>query len=892
MPTPRETWELAGALLDREPVDWARIEGGEAVRDRALLRALRSLSTLFAARPDAGTDVDKPPARVWSPWVAAILATAAFHVLLGIVGFAIGYTGSSPVSSEGAIFVTVVFAAAAGWLFAGGRGDLRAARLGGFFLLVGASFARRYLGIATDTPLNAVVTGVFPDAFLPAFLWSFVSRFPRALRFSAADRVCRAAVRISVVSGTVLFGWNLLMPYIASAPSSHVLHRGHPLGIYWAVVLGLCLSALPLVAVRARLAPRDERRRVALFCGVLIAAVSPVVTETLAEISVPGFRAWMSQPGVRRLASYGLFAVLLLLPIGTTYAVLVERILDVRLVVGRALQYLLARGLLIVLSTAPFGLLVVYGSRHREAVVGDLFTSASGVVLVLLAGTGIVLLSARSRALAFVDRVFMRAPVDLAAELTRLAAELIGARSTAEALELGETAIARATGTDFVRFYFQDPAVQAFLPARGIGYPLPAASACAVLMGEDPAPLPIGRLETGTVATLLPEEEARWTSESGAAVLVPLMRGSDPLIGFLQVGPKRNGLSFEPAELSFLRGASGAVALALGSTAGAIAPTSGIEAEPARECIECGMVVSAATSRCVCGAVARLAAIPSVLNGKFKVDRRLGSGGMGVVYRALDTSLDRQVALKTLSRLSATAAGQLAREARVMAAVVHPHLSTIYGVERWRGAPVLVVEFFEGGTLADRLRSQPLPVADVLRVGLQLARGLGELHAAGVLHRDVKPSNIGFRANGTAKLLDFGIASFASARPLGVATSGDDPPLCTQTIELGQRSIAGTPLYVSPEVLCGTEPDARLDLWALALVLYEAVSGRHPFAAATVPDVLSRVRRARIPDVRQLRPDCPDGFARALSRWLAHAPSDRPSTADHVAAELQALIDE
>ena len=264
---------------------------------------------------------------------------------------------------------------------------------------------------------------------------------------------------------------------------------------------------------------------------------------------------------------------------------------------------------------------------------------------------------------------------------------------------------------------------------------------------------------------------------------------------------------------------------------------------------------------------------------------------MGVVYRAVDATLDRLVALKTLSRLSAAAAGQLAGEARVMAAVVHPHLATIYGVERWRGTPVLVVEFCEGGTLADRLRRGPLAVEEALRLGRQLAQALAELHTAGVLHRDVKPSNIGFTASGSAKLLDFGIASYASVMPLAASADDGDAPRQTQTVDLANRRLAGTPLYMSPDLLRGAAPDARLDLWALALVLYEGLAGRHPFDAATVPEVVARVRKSRIPDIRHVRPECSETLSRTLQRWLAREPSDRPQTARLLASEIDALID-
>lgn len=891
MPGPRDTWDLAGALLDGEPVDWSRFEREGATGRGTLIGALQSLAAM-ARSGSAGVARGPDAAARSSPWTLAILVAAASHILIGLAGFAAGYGASSPVPPAGSALVVIVFSAAAMWLFAGGRHDLRARRLGGFYLLVAAAFARRFAGITAGTPLDALVRGVFPDAFLAAFLWSFVSRFPRVLRFSGADRFCRAALRISVAGGVLLFAVNLVLAYLTRVPASHLLHRGHGSGLYWAIVLGLCAAALPAILARTRLAPPDERRRVAFFCGVLLSCVSPVVLETLAEIVLPGFSESMSRPVIRRVASYALFAILLVLPFATAYAVLVERILDVRVIVGRALQYLLARGTLILLSVAPFGLLVVFGTRNRELTIGELFSGETGIAVLSLTAAGVVLLSTRHRLLAFVDRIFMGTAVDLTGELTRVAADLGRARSRDESVELVEDAIERATGAGFARVYLLEHDQAGFAPVRGGGQSLSVDSACAALLREDSAALAVGPAEPGTLWSMLPPLEGRWVADSRSAVLVPLRSSADSLSGFIAVGSKRSGLPFAAAELPYLSGVSGAMGLALAQHGGA-APQIAPEDDPARECLACGRVLDPAGGDCTCGGVTRVAALPGVLNGKFSVEARLGAGGMGIVYRGLDCALDRPVALKTLSRLSAAAAGRLAQEAKVMAAVVHPHLATIYGVERWRGTPVLVVELCERGTLADRLRCERLSVGAALRLGLDLARALEELHSAGVLHRDVKPSNIGFLANGAAKLLDFGIASYAAAPLASNLPSADDDeiPRHTQTIEVRSRHVAGTPLYMSPEVVRGAEADARLDLWALALVVYEGLAGRHPFAAATVPEVLARVRKTRIPDLRDLRPDCPEPLARAFRRWLAPEASVRPQTAGALAGEIESLFE-
>jgi hypothetical protein len=881
----RDTWEVAGALVDGDPVDWSRVGSPRSPRQASIIRSLQSLSTLGPV----GAAAHGPGSYEPAGWPAvAILGIAAAQILAGTVGFALGHAAPSPVPPVASAAVAAAFTAAAIWLCAGGGQDRRAWDLGGFYLLVAAAFARRFAGASLDSPLAFLVTGVFPDAFLPAFLWSFVSRFPRVLRFSSGDRVHQIGVRTSVTCGLLLFTVNLGFAWLADEANRHLLHPGHPSGLYWAIVLGLCAAALLWIVVRARRASAEERRRVALFYGVLLLTVAPLVVETLAEILVPAFDDLMSRPPVRRGAALGLFALLLLLPLGTAYAVVVERILDVRVVVGRALQYLLARITLILLTLTPFALLVVHGVRNRELSIGELFAGSAGLTVAALTSAGALLLGVRSRLLLLVDRIFLRASVDLARELTALAADLGPARSAVEALERTEDAIVRATGASAAWTGFFEPAASP--PSRGPHLQVPAQSACATLMRADPLPLPVGPAETRTVFSMLPPAERRWVVESGVAVLVPVHQSGDTLTGFMGVGPKRNGLAFDPGELLFLGGAANALSLALVRHHGEPDGPALVD-DPAGECPACATVLPSSGSRCACGSTLRVAAVPAVLNGKFAVDRRLGAGGMGVVYRAVDSTLARPVALKTLSRLSSAAAGRLAQEARVMAAVAHPHLAAIYGVEHWRGTPVLVVEYCERGTLADRLLAGPLPIGDALQLGLRLAAALDELHRAGVLHRDVKPSNIGFTAKGTPRLLDFGIASYASVDPSPASLwTPETAPRQTQSIETGAGAIAGTPLYMSPEVLGGGAPDVRLDLWALALVIYEAIAGRHPFAAATVPGVIALVRKGRVGDVRRIRPDCPEDVAEAFSVWLAPDVVRRPASARALHQEISSLI--
>ena len=246
--------------------------------------------------------------------------------------------------------------------------------------------------------------------------------------------------------------------------------------------------------------------------------------------------------------------------------------------------------------------------------------------------------------------------------------------------------------------------------------------------------------------------------------------------------------------------------------------------------------------------------------------QRLGCGGMGMVYLARDLRLERDVAVKTLKGMSVSRLMGLKPEAWVMATVTHPAVTQIHGIESWRGRPFLVVEFLAGGTLADRLRHGPLPAPEAVSVAETLADALTALHETEHLHGDVKPSNVGLTANGSPKLMGFGLARRT-----------------TDTVTRG-----GTLHYLSPEVLSGRPAEAADDVWSLCVILYEMVSGEHPFAGNGIDDVVNRIRRQRLariapsPAPAESRPDV-IAFATTM---LTAARSERPATAHAFGAAL------
>ncbi len=262
------------------------------------------------------------------------------------------------------------------------------------------------------------------------------------------------------------------------------------------------------------------------------------------------------------------------------------------------------------------------------------------------------------------------------------------------------------------------------------------------------------------------------------------------------------------------------------------------------------------------------ALVPGQRLGRYEILDLLGAGGMGTVYRALDPSLGREVAIKALAptfRGDSVSLRRFEREARVIATLSHPNIATIYGFERLDGSPYLVLERVEGETLADRLTRGAMPVAEALGVAGQIVAGLEEAHGKGVIHRDLKPSNVMLTPNGHVKVVDFGLAKTAGTRP---AFDELAEPITLAGVVLG------TARYMSPEQVKGEHVDTRTDVWAFGCVLYEMLTARPVFAGRAASEVVAAVLRDD-PDWQALPGAVPRNVRRLLRRCLHRDPRSR-----------------
>jgi serine/threonine protein kinase/Tfp pilus assembly protein PilF len=275
--------------------------------------------------------------------------------------------------------------------------------------------------------------------------------------------------------------------------------------------------------------------------------------------------------------------------------------------------------------------------------------------------------------------------------------------------------------------------------------------------------------------------------------------------------------------------------------------------------------------------------------GNYEVVTPQGAGGMGEVYRARDTRLDRTVAIKSLPPVFATDPERLARferEAKLLASLNHPNIAGIYGLEDVDGSPYLVLEFVEGETLAQRLSRGPLSARETLEVGGQIASAIEAAHARGIVHRDLKPGNVMLSSSGDVKVLDFGLAKGGAAEAGSTSDLSASPTVALSAT--GQGIILGTAPYMSPEQARGKVVDRRADIWAFGCLLFECLTGHPAFQGETVSDVIARILE-REPDWGAIPASAPTRLGDLMQRCLTKDVAERPRDIGDLRRELGAI---
>lgn len=816
---------------------------------------------------------------------------ALLKCVVGLYGLGLEPPGANPTvpATVYALMLSVFAVAGLGLIF-GGHRDRRALDLGAFFLVTASAFSARGLAATVAVAPEAAWTvelfrHLSLEALTPWLLWSFVGRFPKGTLYDQQQTVWQRAHVATAVTGGALLLLQLIIlltPLDGMAPAAvATFYRFGSGTLYWAILLGGQASALAFAAWRSRNVRVEERRRVRLLLGGLLLGSAPLTIVAVAGAISPLFEAWVtSDDGVRAL-SWVVYPGLMLIPVTSGYAVIVDRALDVRLVVRRAIQYAIARGTAFATIALPSVLLLGVVFRRRDQSISALMVGPEAPVALTLATAAAAAFHWRRPLLDSVDRAFFREQYDSRRTLLDL---MVATHHAGDPFSLGALVhreLDRALHLTSSHILVLDRSSDTLIAAGSEVRPIRSQGALVSHLENHTGVRRVEWSDPGAWNRRLPESESAWLADSGARLIMCLRGYQGAPVGLLTIGDKKSELPFTREDRQLVESVGAATALAVDRWLASTTPSRTGSASPdpdrdthAWDCPVCGRVAAEPGPCRECGTETVPVALPLVIGGQYRLERRIGRGGTGVVYRALDMHLARAVAVKTLPPVGLTHTHRLRREARAVAALSHPGLASIFRYESWEGVPILILEYLEGGTLAERIRTAPLDPAEVLDLGVHLARGLEAMHADGVLHRDVKPSNIGFTGRGEPKLLDLGIAVV-----MGLGDQG-----------AGERVMgSGTPAYMAPEAIDGQAPTPAFDVWGLTVSLYEAIAGRNPFTAVTPAATMAQIGAGRPPDLRADMTDPPRAMVTFFREALTRDSANRPRSARELISGLESL---
>ena len=867
-------------------------------------------------------------------WTRLFPSLALFKLAAGLAAFFLAYGSAESQDPRFPYFLYLAFIVELGvpalLLLAGGRGDARAVALGSFFLMGITAWCNRPLALASaqlgGAGLFQIAAALKLDCLTAFYIWRFVREFPVPTR-TPARRLVDLMVRASGALGLFLLVSNLILglvnrPLLPAALRDALagLAPMRSMGLYYSLLMPAIAAALAHLIWKGRSLQDDEYRRVRIFLLGIAIGFGPMLLDVLAELFILPYRSIAdTRPGLRLATVLTFSFCTLAIPLCTTYSVLVHRVLDVELLARRALQYALARASALALAMAPLAALAFYLYENRGRTLVELFSGSRLLLLLTATLVGGAALRYRRGLLEAIDRRFFRERYDARQILTLLVDRI---RSTADAASLAHL-IAReidlALHLEGIALLVLDPRAGMLADPLRRTQKLDASSPLALLIANASEPLATDLEKPRSPVAGLPDKDRHWLVDSGFRLAVPILARDGALLGLIGLGEKKSGLPYLREDRQLLRAVASSAAwvleLAQAQSLGSLGsprragrqdaelplePEPVVAAETAKECPHCGALFPTYTVFCShCSRRLELSHVPYVLPGKFRFERRIGSGGMGVVYRGADLALGRPVAVKTLRHVSPEDAMRLRREARTAAAVSHRHLAPVYGLETWKGTPMLILELLEGGTLTQRIERGGLPPLETVELGIAMADALATLHGGDILHRDIKPSNIGFTRDGIPKLMDFGIARATFDRRRDHLTDPfvadeEDSLLSTtawprtpSTLSLSKQ-LVGTLAYLSPEALSGETPDASFDLWGLSVVLYECLLGRKLFTG-DVHQVMARIKQGRVPEISLVLPDVDEGLADLFRTTLHKNPARRLGSARELKERLEGL---
>ncbi|HEV2862041.1 MAG TPA: protein kinase [Pyrinomonadaceae bacterium] len=770
------------------------------------------------------------------------------------------------------------------------------------FAALGASWAVPYLDEGSSVALRALMAfGYCLKTFFPVFLLHFFLVFPRPLPALARSRRSELYVYLPIL--LVALPTNL---YLAALFLTNVeeffrvtTRRAALLALGPLLMLGYLLACLVALVAQYRTADRVSKRKLRIILAGCLVGFAPALVffTTLTLLRV--LRGEASAPT-------GLFLSVnilqTLVPLSFAYAIVRHQVIPVSLIVRRSVQYLLAKNALRLLLLLPVAGLVVSVALDPHRSVADILLRNSTFfyfLLIAAVATGLVF---RRRLNEWVDRKFFREQYDQEKILRGLVDEIKGLDSMAEMSRRVSGEVERALHPESVYLFYREGAAGELSltytsggDGRGLNIP------------EDFQLLRLLELQGGAQdlpfppKTNLPQHEKDWLRSLGARLVVPLSGTDSRLAGLFLLGQKKSEVPYTARDRELLEAVAGQVALVYENVRlkeraredrrvqdEVLSRFEGRGVNLLKECPRCGRCFDSTAAKCDADGAELQMTLPveRTVEGRYRLERLVGRGGMGAVYEATHLKLKHRVAVKVLGgRLfgDQRALRRFEREARALARLgQHPNVVSVhdYGELRTEGA-FLVMDFIEGESLAALLkrerRLQPQRAADLFE---QVLEAVGAAHAAGIVHRDLKPENILVSDDAAGRervrVLDFGLAKL-------VRSEGGEAQTMTQP-----GMVMGTLGYMAPEQLQGEETDERADLFSVGVMVAEALTGRRPFAGRTLFELLRSIEQEafRLPgesaEARRLE--------EVLRRCLARSRSRRPASAEELRRELTAAL--
>ncbi len=630
-----------------------------------------------------------------------------------------------------------------------------------------------------------------------------------------------------------------------------------------------------------RLTDVNEKRRTRLLAvGSAIAWAGGVVT----TVHYSFFRSDPMQPLFASKTAVAGTLAFTVFPVSIAYAILKHRLFDLRVMMRLGARYALARGAFVSLVPALIALLALDLVRLGDRPLLQVLR-ARAVTYGIVAGIVVALYGSRRRVLEAIDRRFFRERYDGRALLGQLAEDIRATGHFHRAAPRVVSQIEAALHPQFAALLIRSPGEPEYTIASAApaGHDLevpPASSTLMRLVRALNQTVDVSESHATWLRQRLPDGEQRLVRDARIDLIVPIVLSETQTEALLVLGTKRSEEPYSGEDRDLLRTVAANLALLIERQA---VPTP--SADASEECPTCGRCYDAGSGQCEHdGARLTLIGRPRVLGSRYRLDERLGQGGMGAVYRAFDTSLDRAVAIKVIRDTlmeSADAADRFRREARLAARFTHPNVVTVhdFGVTDARIA-FLVMELLKGRTLREELTATgPLSPDRALAVSEDVAAAIDAAHRQNLIHRDLKPENLFLVRDGpheVTKVLDFGIAK-------SVAALLDRPT--TTGAHTTPGLLLGTPGYMAPEQLRQQAPAASWDLWAFGLVVCEMLTGSHPLQL-TLPGDFAGYEEFVEAHVVSSPPAWRSFFARALAVDV----SRRPPTAGQFLAELRVAL--